>query len=276
MSVSNRTHADADVERLVRSLSEHEIRGFDLVFVLGSGLGRFAERLKNARSVPQASIDGLPRSGVEGHAGELVIGELGGSKVLVQRGRVHLYEGRTAREVVRSIRAYARLGAKAAILTNAAGGARREWPAGTLMRIADHINLQGRSPLEPGERGASIVWDEALGRALELGAKDANVELRNGVYAGLFGPSYETPAEIRWLAKSGVDAIGMSTVLEALAARAAGMRVAGISLITNQAAGLAPNPLSHEEVIAGAAAAADRFCEVLERAAPHLRRALAS
>ncbi|MCE9595364.1 MAG: purine-nucleoside phosphorylase [Planctomycetes bacterium] len=274
--MSVRVERDADVERLARSLSEHEVRDFDLVIVLGSGLGSFAERLTAARRIPYAELDGMPASRVVGHAGELVIGELGRRRVLVQRGRVHLYEGWSAREVTRAVRAFCRAGAKAVVLTNAAGGLRREWPAGTLMRIRDHLALQGRAAVGAHERGATRVWDEELGRALELGARDAGVALESGVYAALPGPSYETPAEIRWLTDCGADAVGMSTALEAVAARAAGARVCGISLVTNQAAGIAPHALSHDEVVAAGAAASERFGAVLERAVPRLREVLAA
>lgn len=265
---------DPSVERLVRSLSEHEVRDFDAVFVLGSGLGGFAERLSHARSIPYAALDGMPQSRVAGHAGRLVLGELGGRRVLVQQGRVHLYEGWSSREVTRAVRAFCRAGAKLVVLTNAAGGLRRAWPGGTLMRIRDHISLQGRAPLAAHERGATRVWDEALGAALELGARDAGVALESGVYAALLGPSYETPAEIRWLAGAGADAVGMSTALEAVSARASGARVCGISLVTNLAAGISPTPLAHEEVVAAGAAAAERFSAVLEHALPHLRATL--
>jgi purine-nucleoside phosphorylase len=265
---------DEAIARLVRSLEAHDVRGFDVVYVLGSGLGAFAERLQRARSIACDAIDGLPRSGVAGHAGALVIGELDGARVLVQRGRVHLYEGRSAAEVTRAVRAFCKLGARAIVLTNAAGGLRRDWPAGTLMRIRDHLALQGAAPLARGERGARRVWDEALGLALERGASDAGVKLESGVYAALLGPSYETPAEIRWLAENGADAVGMSTALEAVAARASGARVCGVSLITNLAAGLSSTPLAHEEVVAAGAAAAERFSELLARALPHLRAAL--
>lgn len=265
---------DPAVERLVRSLSEHEVRGFDVVYVLGSGLGAFAERLQHARAIPYSALDGMPHGRVAGHAGQLVLGELGGRRVLVQQGRVHLYEGWSAREVTRAVRAFRRAGARAFVLTNAAGGLRREWPAGTLMRIRDHLALQGRAPLARGERGATAVWDEALGLALERGADDAGARLESGVYAALLGPSYETPAEIRWLASLGADAVGMSTALEAVVARACGARVCGVSLITNHAAGIAPAPLTHEDVVAAGAAASGRFASVLERALPHLVAAL--
>lgn len=216
----------------------------------------------------------MPRTAVAGHAGEVFVGELGGARVLAQVGRAHLYEGWDAREVTRTVRAYRELGARAFVLTNAAGSLRREWPAGTLMRIDDHLNLQGRSPLARSEAGCARVWDAELGGALERGARDANVALQHGVYAALLGPAYETPAEIRFLARFGADAVGMSTVQEALAARAGGARVCGVSLLSNLAAGLAPAPLSHDEVVAEGRRSSERFSDLLEAAVPHLVRTL--
>jgi purine-nucleoside phosphorylase len=193
--------------------------------------------------------------------------------VLVQQGRVHLYEGRGALEVTRAVRAFAAVGVRALVLTNAAGGLREEWAPGTLMRITDHLNLQGETPLGDGEQGHGTPYDEAFGEELDAAARAAGVVLERGLYAGLRGPSYETPAEIAMLGGLGADAVGMSTVLEALAAHAAGMRVAAVSLVTNPAAGLARGPLAHEEVVAAGAAAAGRFGSLLEAAVPRLAAA---
>jgi purine-nucleoside phosphorylase len=258
------------LETLTASLRALDIEGVELAFVLGSGLGVFAERLVGARTIPYAEIDGMPQSAVPGHAGCLVVGEIAGKRVLVQQGRVHLYEGWSAHEVTRAVRAFAALGCRGIVLTNAAGGLRPEWKPGTLMRIADHIDLQGRTPLADAERGFGSPYDPALGAALEEGADQAGVELVSGVYAALLGPSYETPAEVRMLRWMGADAVGMSTAAEALAARAAGMRVAAVSCITNQAAGISGAALSHQEVIEAGRAAAQNFCALLERAVPHL------
>lgn len=263
-----RTHDD--IQGLVRSLSEHDVQGARVAFVLGSGLGLFAERIQRARSIPYADLDGLPKSGVPGHAGRLVVGEIGGVRVLAQQGRVHLYEGWSEHEVTRAVRAFAALGVRVLVLTNAAGGIRTGFRPGTLMRIRDHLNLQGRSPLAPRERGFGSPWDEAAGAALDAAARSARVELESGVYAGLLGPTYETPAEVRMLRWMGADAVGMSTVAEALAARASGMRVAGVSCITNLAAGLGEGPLSHEEVIDVGKRAAQAFSTLLESAAQPL------
>lgn len=259
-----------EVERLARSLRAHGAEGARLAFVLGSGFGIFAERLQHARTIDGGEIDGLPRSAVPGHAGKLVIGDVRGVRVIVQQGRVHMYEGWSVHEVTRAVRAFAAIGCKGIVLTNAAGGLRREWMPGTLMRIVDHINLQGRTPLEKRESGSGSPYDEDFGRALESGAEEAHVDLQRGVYAGLPGPAYETPAEIRMLAWMGADAVGMSTVAEALAARACSARVAAISCITNQAAGITGERLSHAEVVAAGHEASQRFCNVLEMSVPHL------
>jgi purine-nucleoside phosphorylase len=172
--------------------------------------------------------------------------------------------------VTRAVRAFGALGVRALVLTNAAGGMKRAWTPPTLMRITDHVNLQGRTALLPGEGGAGNPYDSGLGEALDEAARTGGVALERGVYAGVLGPSYETPAEIRWLASFGADAVGMSTVCEAQAARAAGMRVAAISCITNLAAGLSPGPLSHREVVEVGKQASKRFCDLLEAAVPRL------
>ncbi|MBL8863690.1 MAG: purine-nucleoside phosphorylase [Planctomycetes bacterium] len=258
------------VERLADSLRAHGVEGARVALVLGSGLGAFVERVAGSTSIPYDAIDGLPGSAVPGHAGRLVLGEVGGVRVVVQQGRVHLYEGWSAHEVTRAIRAFARCGLRAVVLTNAAGGLRRAWTPPTLMRITDHVNLQGRTPLLPGEGAAANPYDEALGRALDDAAHARRLRLEHGVYAGVLGPSYETPAEIRWLSSFGADAVGMSTVCEAQAARAAGLRVAAVSCITNLAAGIAPGPLSHEEVMEVGRQASQRFCELLEEALPRI------
>ncbi len=264
------------LERLRGSLRASGLDGGELLFVLGSGLGVFAERLEDARAVPFAELDGMPRSAVPGHAGRFVSGRVRGVPVVVQQGRVHLYEGWSPEEVTRAVRALAGLGCGAVVLTNAAGGARADWPAGTLMRLRDHLNLQGRGPLAPGEAGYGSPYDPELGAALDEAAAAAGVPLEQGVYAGLLGPSYETPAEVRALRAMGADAIGMSTVAEAVAARAAGARVAAVSLVTNPGAGIGGTPLSHAEVVEAGREAADRFCRLLEAAVEPLRARLRS
>ena len=242
----------------------------ELAFVLGSGLGAFADRLEDALKIPYAELEGMPQSKVAGHAGCLVVGTLAGHRVLVQQGRVHLYEGWSPQAVTRAVRAFCRLGVRGVVLSNAAGGLVPEWAPGTLMRISDHLNMQGATPLATDEAGTANPYDTPLGVALESGAADAGVALERGTYAGLLGPTYETPAEIRMLRTVGAQAVGMSTVLEALAAHAAGARVAAISLITNAAAGTTGEPLNHAEVVAAGREAAGRFCGLLEAAVPHL------
>ena len=226
--------------------------------VLGSGLGALADDLDGLERLPYATIPHHPTSSVPGHAGNLCLGELGGVRVACMQGRVHAYEGHPLARVVFGVRLLAELGCEVVLLSNAAGGIAPHLGAGSLMRIDDHINLMGDSPLRgPCERGVrfpdmSAAYDPELGRACELVARDQSVALEQGVYAGLLGPSYETPAEIRMLATLGADAVGMSTVPEVIALRQLGVRVAAVSCITNLAAGRSPEPLSHAEVEATA------------------------
>jgi purine-nucleoside phosphorylase len=263
-------------EQVAAGLRERGIDAPDVAVVLGSGLGAFVERLEDSVQVPFDALDGLPRSTVPGHAGRFVFGRLGGTRVLAQAGRVHLYEGWDAVDVTIAVRAVAALGTPALLLTNAAGGLRPEWDPGTLMRITDHLNLQGVTPLHATERAWGTPWDPGLGDELAAAAEEVGVELAAGVYAALSGPAYETPAEIRLLARIGADAVGMSTACEALAAHAAGMGVAGISCITNQAAGIASGPLDHQEVIETGRLAAERFTALLTHALPRLGRRAAA
>ncbi len=271
------------VTELAKRLGERGIGDFELAIVLGSGLGEMVVeearlgdiRLERASRVRCSDFEGMPVGGVPGHAGWLVLGSVGGVRVLFQQGRVHVYEGRSAAQVARSVRAYAELGCRGLVLTNAAGGldAKRRVPS--LMRIRDHVNLQGRSPFARHEAGRGSPYDAELGQALERAAGEAGIELSSGVYAGLLGPSYESPAEIRFLASSGIDAVGMSTVCEALAGHAAGMRVCALSCITNHAAGIGPSPLRHEDVVAAGARMAADFARLLASAVPELVAALA-
>ncbi|RYZ10035.1 MAG: purine-nucleoside phosphorylase [Myxococcales bacterium] len=227
--------------------------------VLGSGLGALADELAQLHRVPYASIPHHPTSTVAGHAGNLCLGELAGVPVACMQGRVHAYEGHALSRVVFGVRLLAELGCGVVLLSNAAGGIAERLSAGSLMRIDDHINLMGDSPLRgPCERGPrfpdmSRAYDAEVATACELAARDVGVQLEQGVYAGLLGPSYETPAEIRMLATLGADAVGMSTVPEVIALRQLGVRVGAVSCITNLAAGRSPVPLSHAEVEATAA-----------------------
>lgn len=233
-----------------------------VAIVLGSGLGFLADELERSIRVPYRDIPGFPEPGVAGHKGELVAGTLEGVPVIVQAGRFHLYEGHAPAAAALPVRVFASLGVTALIVTNAAGGVRRTFRAGTLMLIADHINLMWRNPLtgaqEPGEARFPSMhepYDARLRAHARAVAREAGVVLEEGVYAGLLGPSYETPAEIRMLERLGADAVGMSTVPEVLAARARGLRCLGFSSITNPAAGLG-EPLSHAEVLEVGAAVA--------------------
>ena len=224
--------------------------------VLGSGLGQFAERLTDAVRIPYREIPHFPAPTVLGHSGELVVGSLQGRTVLVQSGRFHMYEGHPASLTALPIRVFARLGVGTVVLTNAAGGIRRGFGSGTVMLIADQINLSFRNalfgPALPGEirfPDMSDPYDPGLRAVARDVARRRKIPLAEGVYVGLLGPSYETPAEIRMLERLGADAVGMSTVLEVIAARAAGLRCLGFSAITNPAAGVTLNKLDHLEVM---------------------------
>jgi purine-nucleoside phosphorylase len=229
----------------------------EVAMILGSGLSVLAERLKDPVTVAYAEIKGFPRSTVPGHAGNFVIGMLEGRIVGMAQGRFHLYEGYSPREVVLPVRVLGGLGATTLLITNAAGSLDRRRPPGTLMAIRDHINLQFASPLagsHPQGRTARIMveytetYDPALLSLLHVTALEERIRLREGVYVGLLGPTYETPAEIRFLRRIGADAVGMSTVGEAVAANSLGLPVVGVSLLTNYAAGLTRGRLSHDDV----------------------------
>ncbi len=224
--------------------------------ILGSGLGSFADGLADAVAIPYAELPGFPTSSVVGHKGRLVIGRLDGSVIAAMQGRVHGYEGWPAWQVAIGARLLCRLGIRGLVVTNAAGGIRRGMQPGELMRITDHINLSGQNPLTGPNADAfgprfpdmSTAYSPTLGALLEQVAASVGVPVTRGVYASLAGPSYETPAEIRMLATLGADAVGMSTVPEAIVASHMKVPVAGISCITNLAAGISEHPLSHEEV----------------------------
>ena len=227
-----------------------------VAIVLGSGLGFLADEVGRATRMPYKDIPGFPEPGVAGHKGELVAGTLDGVAVVVQSGRFHLYEGHPPEVAALPARVFHALGVATLILTNAAGGIRPTFRPGTLMLIADHINLMWKNPLigpvAPGDErfpDMSDPYDGGLRTIARAVARDARIPLEEGVYAGLLGPSYETPAEVRMLQRIGADAVGMSTVPEVIAARARGMRCLGFSTITNLAAGLSAQPLSHAEVL---------------------------
>jgi len=240
--------------------------------VLGSGLGAFADQLSSGLRIPYAEIPEMPRSSVVGHAGNLCLGSLGAVDVACLQGRAHIYEGNTPARSVFGVRVLAELGCSVVLLTNAAGGIHSSFAAGDLMLITDHLNLMGQSPLSGPNFGdgprfpdMSQAYDLALQGLARDAAQQAGVTLREGVYAALLGPSYETPAEIRMLRTLGADAVGMSTVPEVIALRQRGVRVGAISCITNLAAGLSAQPLAHSEVEATAHRSRDAFTALLTR-----------
>src|SRR6202050_4034821 len=225
--------------------------------VVGSGLGGFADSLTDATRIPYAEIPAFPRSTAIGHAGQMVIGKAGTVPVAVMQGRVHLYEGYSAQEVAFPTRVFGRMGIRAVILTNAAGGINLNYQQGALVLIGDHINLQGANPLSgPNDDRFGVRFPDmthAYAKSYrELAREEAGklaMTLHEGVYAALLGPSYETPAEIRYLRAIGADLVGMSTVFEVIAARHMGIKVLAISCVTNMAAGIVDQPLSHQEVM---------------------------
>jgi len=254
-----------------------------IALVLGSGLGAFADEFASAKRIPYAEIPYFPRSTAIGHAGQLVIGKVGAIPVAGMQGRVHLYEGYSAKDVAFPIRVFARMGVKAVILTNAAGGIKREFTQGRLVVISDHINLQGVNPLTgPNDERFGLRFHDMTGaydrRFQEMAVGEGNrlgIGMNEGVYAGLAGPSYETPAEIRYLRTIGADLVGMSTVPEVIAARHSGMRVLGISCVTNAAAGILDQPLNHIEVLETAERVKGQFISLLKAVIPRIAEAIA-
>jgi purine-nucleoside phosphorylase len=244
-----------------------------LGIVLGSGLGGLADELTESVAVPFSELPGWPAATAPGHVGRLLLGRLEGQPVVMLQGRLHLYEGHDPGLVVQPVLLMGRLGAGVVVLTNASGGVNPAFRAGTLMVIADHLNLTGRTPLlgpnadELGPRFPDLtdVYAAALRDRLQAAGRAEGVELAEGVYAGLLGPSYETPAEVRMLRTLGADAVGMSTVLEAIAARWAGLLVCGVSLVTNPGAGYTDEALTHEEVLAAGSEAGPRLARVIRR-----------
>ena len=262
--------------RVIRSRWNEEVR---VALVLGSGLGAFADDLQDATAIPYEEIPGFARSTVEGHAGRLVLGKIEGVAVAAMQGRFHFYEGYSLDEVVFPLRTFGALGIKSLVLTNAAGGINVEFDQGTLMVISDHLNLMGANPLRGANDsrfGARFPdMSEVYAREYqELAVNEAHamsLELRRGIYAALSGPNYETPAEVRMLRTFGADAVGMSTVPEAIVARHMGMKVLGISCITNLAAGVIDQPINHAEVMEIGARVNVTFKELLRRVIPKLQ-----
>jgi purine-nucleoside phosphorylase len=241
--------------------------------VLGSGLGGLADDLADPVAIPFDELPGWPAATAPGHVGRLLLGMLGGRPVVMLQGRFHLYEGNDPGLVIQPVLLFKRLGARVVVLTNAAGGLDPTFGPGTLMVMRDHINLTGRSPLmgpnadELGPRFQDLTdaWSPRLRERLHAAAAAEGVALTEGIYVGLTGPTYETPAEVRMLASLGGHAVGMSTVLECIAARWVGLEVCGVSLVTNAGAGYSGEPLTHEEVLAAGQVAGPRLARVIRR-----------
>jgi purine-nucleoside phosphorylase len=245
----------------------------ELGIVLGSGLGRLAAELEDTVAIPFQDLPGWPAATAPGHEGRLLLGRLEGRPVVLLQGRLHLYEGNAPGLVVQPVLLFRRLGARAVLLTNSAGGLDPTFGPGTLMLVTDHVNLTGCNPLS-GPNADSIgprfpdltdAWSPRLRSQLAAAAAAEHVEVAQGIYIGLTGPSYETPAEVRLYAGLGGHAIGMSTVLECIAARWAGLEVCGISLVTNAGAGYSGKPLTHEEVLAAGLEAGPRMIRLVRR-----------
>lgn len=246
--------------------------------VLGSGLGAFADELESATRIPYARIPNFPRSTAIGHAGQLVVGKSSGVDVVVMQGRVHLYEGHSPAEVAFPMRVFSRLGVRAVILTNAAGGINTNFKQGALVVLRDHINLMGANPLTgpnddrlgPRFPDMTEAYCKSYRCAALEEARRLSIEVHEGVYAAVPGPSYETPAEIRFLRTMGADVVGMSTVPEVIAARHMSMRVLGISCVTNIAAGILDQPLNHDEVLETGRRVSGQFIALLRAVLPRL------
>lgn len=270
------THAESAAQFL---FSQSPLRP-KIGLVLGSGLGAFADELSEARRVPYAQIPAFPRSTAVGHAGQMVIGKAGGIPVAAMQGRVHLYEGYSAKEVAFPMRTFGRMGIRAAVLTNAAGGINLEYKQGALVILTDHLNLQGQNPLVGpnddrfGPRFPDMTqayWKPYRAIALEA-ARKLGKTVYQGVYAGLLGPSYETPAEIRYLRTIGADLVGMSTISEVVAARHMGIRILAISCVTNMAAGILDQVINHEEVLETGERVKGNFVALLRAVLPEIAK----
>ena len=270
------THAEHAAKFL---LSQTQLRP-KIGLVLGSGLGGFADELSGAIRVPYANIPFFPRSTAVGHAGQMVIGTAAGIPVAAMQGRVHLYEGYSAQEVAYPMRVFDQMDVHAVILTNAAGGINLEYKQGALVVITDHLNLQGQNPLlGPNDERygprfpdmSQAYWKPYRDMALQA-AKKLGKTLYQGVYAGLLGPSYETPAEIRYLRTIGADLVGMSTISEVIAARHMGVKVLAISCVTNMAAGIIDQPITHDEVLETGERVKGDFLALLQAVLPEIAK----
>jgi purine-nucleoside phosphorylase len=252
----------------VEGFAIERVRGYDAqtAIVLGSGLCSLVQDPPRDRIIPYSEIGGLPRSTVEGHLSRFVLGEIAGTRVIFAQGRVHLYEGHSAREVAAAVRFLARAGIEHLILTNAAGSLNPDFSPGSWMMITDHLNLTGASPLSGGKEFVDLTdaYSPAWRERFKQAAQRKSLTLEEGVYAGMAGPQYETPAEVKLLRALGADAVGMSTVHETIQARALGLEVVAFSCLTNWAAGLNSERLSHDKVLAIGAAARESFAVLLE------------
>jgi purine-nucleoside phosphorylase len=250
----------------------------EIAVVLGSGLGAFADELKDSVVIPYADIPNFPRATAIGHAGRLVIGKLGDLTVAAMQGRVHQYEGYSSREAAFPVRVLARLGVKSLVLTNAAGGINSAYTPGALVLIGDHINLQGSNPLNgpnddrfgPRFPDLSQAYSPAYRQLAKDAARAIGIDMKEGVYAALSGPSYETPSEIRYLRTIGADLVGMSTVPEVIVARHMGIDLLAISCVTNMAAGLSAGVINHNEVLQTAERVRSTFVALLTALLPRI------
>jgi len=266
---------DADAAQQAADVVRRHLGPIDepvLAIVLGSGLGGLAARISNATAIAFGDVPGFSAATVAGHAGRLIVGRLAGRPVIALAGRFHMYEGHAAEQAGFPVRVVHALGARTLFVSNAAGGINPAFTPGDLMIVTDHLNLMFRNPLVgtlvAGDMrfpDMSEPYDHALSALLREQGSSLGIALREGVYCGLLGPTYETPTEVRMLRVLGADAVGMSTVPEVVVARAMGMRVAGVSCITNLASGVSPTPLSHAEVIETTTRVASRFESLVER-----------
>src|ERR1043166_205894 len=273
VEASAKTDTYSRAENAARVIRERTAVNAKIALVLGSGLGGFADEFADSVSLPYSEIPGFVSSTAQGHVGSLVAGKVGDIPVLAMQGRVHYYEGYSLEEITLPIRTFHLLGVKTLILTNAAGGVDVQLTQGALMVINDHLNLMGVNPLRgrnddrfgPRFPDMSEVYARELQELATEGARSLGVTVRRGIYAALAGPSYETPAEIHMLRAFGADAVGMSTVPEAIVARQMGMKVLGISCITNMAAGISDTPINHEEVMETGQKVRQMFTQLLRR-----------
>jgi purine-nucleoside phosphorylase len=269
-------------ERAAQVIQAHSSLRPNIGLVLGSGLGGFADELTDAVKIPYSEICGFPQSTAIGHAGNFVVGTVNGIPVAAMQGRVHLYEGYTPQQVAFPIRVFGRIGIRAVILTNAAGGINPSYAQGALVAIRDHINLQGQNPLlgpnderfGPRFPDMTDCYNQQF-RQFVLDQHRSLGQIHEGIYAAVLGPSYETPAEIRFLRTIGADLVGMSTVPEVIAARHMGMEVLAISCVTNMAAGLTDKKISHEEVLETGERVRGKFQALLRYVLPRIDRTIA-